>query len=131
MRFESYMDAILGYSAQNRFQGTGIGFRYAQYKNEQLDITVGNFYEQFGMGLTLRSYWEPFLGIDNAMDGIRVIATPRKGITAKAIYGHQRLAFENRLINADGIIRGLDGEIQLNDLIPALSESKTRVSLGG
>ena len=131
MRFESYMDAILGYSAQNRFQGTGIGFRYAQYKNEQLDITVGNFYEQFGMGRTLRSYWEPFLGIDNALDGIRVIATPRKGITAKAIYGHQRLAFENRLINADGIIRGLDGEIQLNDLIPALSESKTRVSLGG
>lgn len=131
MRFESYMDAILGYSAQNRFQGTGIGFRYAQYKNEQLDITVGNFYEQFGMGLTLRSYWEPFLGIDNALDGIRIIGTPVKGVTVKAIYGQQRLAFESRLINADAIIRGLDGEINLNELLPALAESKTRVSIGG
>jgi len=131
VRFESYMDAILGYSAQNRYKGTGIGFRYAQYKNDQFDITVGNFYEQFGMGLTLRSYWEPFLGIDNALDGVRIIASPLKGINLKVIYGEQRLAFESKLINADAIIRGMDGEINLNELIPALAENKTKISLGG
>jgi len=131
VRFESYMDAILGYSAQNRFRGTGIGFRYAQYKNEQFDITVGNFYEQFGMGLTLRSYWEPFLGIDNALDGIRVVFSPLKGITVKTIYGHQRLAFDSRLINAEGIIRGADGEINFNELITGWDEKKTKVTVGG
>jgi hypothetical protein len=131
VRFESYMDAILGYSAQNRFKGTGIGFRFAQYKTEELDITVGNFYEQFGMGLTLRSYWEPFLGIDNALDGVRIIFTPFKGATIKALYGQQRLAFDSKLVNADAIIRGVDGEFSLNELVRPWSEKKTRISLGG
>lgn len=131
MRFESYMDAILGYSAQNRFRGTGIGFRYAQYRNKQFDITVGNFYEQFGMGLTLRAYWEPFLGIDNALDGIRVIVNPLKGVSLKTVYGKQRLAFDSRLINADGIIRGADAEVNINELFEALADKKTKVSVGG
>ena len=56
VRFESYQDAILGYSPSGRFKGTGIGNRFARYNNKGLDITVGNFYEQFGSGLALRSY---------------------------------------------------------------------------
>ncbi len=143
MRFESYLDAIQGYSVGARFKGTGIGNRFAQYKNDGLDITVGNFYEQFGSGLTLRTYWEPNLGIDNALDGARVVFTPIQGATIKAIYGHQRLAFDSRLINSESIIRGLDGEIHLNDLFGSLkklssdtavsnfSQSKLKVILGG
>ena len=78
VRFESYQNAILGFP--NRFKGSGIGSRYVRYNSENLDITVGNFYEQFGNGLSFRTYWEPNLGIDNAMDGVRVIYKPIKGL---------------------------------------------------
>lgn len=131
VRFESYQDAILGYSPTGRFKGTGIGNRYVQYNNKGLDITVGNFYEQFGSGLVLRSYWEPNLGIDNAMDGVRVLFTPTAGIQLKAIYGHQRLAFNSRLENSESLVRGLDAEISLNDVVKKWNDSKTRILIGG
>lgn len=142
VRFESYLDAIQGYSANGRYKGTGLGNRFARYKHDNLEITVGNFYEQFGSGLALRSYWEPNLGIDNALDGARVVFTPFAGVTAKAIYGHQRLAFDSRLINSESIVRGLDGEFHLNELIGSyknavrdtskgFESSKLKVILGG
>ena len=143
MRFESYLNAIQGYSVGARYQGTGIGYRYAQYNNDGLDITVGNFYEQFGSGLALRTYWEPNLGIDNAIDGARVIFSPVQGLRMKAIYGHQRLAFDSRLINSESLIRGADGEIHLNELFGSVkkmtsdtavsnfADAKLKVILGG
>lgn len=141
-RFESYLDAIQGYSVGARYKGTGIGNRFARYQNDGLDITVGNFYEQFGSGLALRTYWEPNLGIDNALDGARVIFTPVQGATVKAIYGHQRLAFDSRLINSESLVRGLDGEFHLNDLVGSIqnalgdsaskfASSKLKVIVGG
>ena len=80
-RIETYQNAIQGYSAQNRYKGTGIGNRYVTYADSTLEITIGNFYEQFGNGLTLRTYWEPNLGIDNALDGTRVIFRPTSGVS--------------------------------------------------
>ena len=53
MRLESYMPRINGYP--NRFDGTGLGMRYVGYANDKIDITLGNFYEQFGSGLLFRS----------------------------------------------------------------------------
>jgi len=96
VRFESYQNAILGFP--NRFKGSGIGSRYVRYNSDNLDITVGNFYEQFGNGLSFRTYWEPNLGIDNAMDGVRVIFKPFKGLSLKAVYGQQRFDFDSRII---------------------------------
>lgn len=130
VRFEHYENAVLGFPG--RFKGTGIGHRFARYNNKGLDITVGNFYEQFGNGMTFRTYWEPNLGIDNAMDGVRVLYNPYRGIYLKAIYGQQRFDFNNRLINGDGIVRGADAEINLNELMPAFdSTQKLKVTLGG
>jgi len=129
VRFEHYLNSILGFPT--RFKGSGIGNRYVRYKQDNLDITVGNFYEQFGSGMTLRTYWEPNLGIDNALDGARIIFNPYQGIALKAIYGVQRFDFDGRLINGDGIVRGLDGEIFINDLIKPLSDKTLKVTIGG
>ena len=129
VRFESYQNAILGFP--NRFKGSGIGSRYIRYNMDNLDITVGNFYEQFGNGLCYRTYWEPNLGIDNAMDGVRVIFKPTPGITIKGVYGQQRYDFDSRIINADGIVRGLDGELSLNELVKPLADKPLKVTLGG
>ena len=70
VRYESYLNPISGFD--NRYQGSGIPFRYLTYRNGELEMTAGNFYEQFGSGLIFRSYEERGLGYDNALDGFRI-----------------------------------------------------------
>ncbi|NNE55512.1 MAG: hypothetical protein HKN32_05795 [Flavobacteriales bacterium] len=129
IRYESYLSPVLGYPG--RFNGTGIGYRYAQYTLKNLDVTIGNFYDQFGSGMIFRAYEERNLGLDNAMDGFRVVWNPMNGVYLKGIYGKQRFDFDSRLINGPGIVRGFDGEIYLNDTFEKLAEKKTKVTLGG
>jgi hypothetical protein len=131
MRVETYQNAIQGYSAQNRYNGSGIGSRYLTYSDSTLEITIGTFYEQFGNGMTLRTYWEPNLGIDNALDGARVIFRPLKGLTMKGVMGRQRLEFYNGIRHADGIVRGADAELNLNETFTKLAGSPTLITLGG
>jgi hypothetical protein len=130
MRYESYLNAVIGFPG--RFKGTGVGYRYARYADREagVDVTIGNFYEQFGSGVVLRSYEARALGIDNALDGFRLILTPIKGLQVKAMYGRMRLDFDSRLINSPNLIRALDGEIDLNELIPRFAENDLRVKLG-
>ncbi len=125
LRYESYRDPMLGFDS--RYQGSGIAYRYASYKADDLEITVGNFYEQFGSGLIFRSYEERNLGLDNAIDGIKVRLTPYKGIVLKTLIGKQRYFWD---LGA-GIVRGGDAEFALNDMINSFSGSKTRITFGG
>ena len=133
MRYESYLSAVLGFPG--RFKGSGIGYRYARYADPtgKVDFTVGNFYEQFGSGIILRSYEERALGIDNALDGVRLILRPVNGIEIKALYGMQRLDFDSRLINGPGTVRALDGTIDFNSLLESKGglDWDTKIMLGG
>lgn len=125
LRYESYLNALQDFD--NRHNGNGIPYRFAQYTIDGLDITVGNFYEQFGNGLIFRSYAEKNLGIDNAMDGIRLRYRPAKGLFLKGFVGKQRLFFEH----GPGIVRGFDSELNLNEAISLFENSKTNIILGG
>jgi hypothetical protein len=99
--------------------------RYVGYENNFVDVTVGNFYEQFGAGLIFRAYEDRSLGFDNAMDGIRLILRPAKGITVKGVYGRNRYKFtDGRVINSAGIVRGGDVEFHLNEFIPFMKGKK-------
>jgi hypothetical protein len=130
MRLESYLPRIQGYP--NRFDGTGLGMRYVGYSNSKVDVTLGHFYEQFGNGLALRAYEDRALGYDNALDGARIIFKPFKGIQFKGVYGQQRLSFEaGRVVNSEGIVRGLDADIHLNETFAKLSAFPLDVILGG
>jgi hypothetical protein len=132
MRYESYLNAVLGFPG--RFKGSGIGYRYARYADPtgKVDFTIGNFYEQFGSGMILRAYEERALGIDNALDGVRLIIRPIEGIELKALYGKQRLDFDSRLINGPGIVRAVDGTIDINGLLAKNGgyDWKTKLSFG-
>jgi hypothetical protein len=132
MRYESYLNAVLGFPG--RFKGSGIGYRYARYADPtgKVDFTIGNFYEQFGSGMILRAYEERALGIDNALDGVRLIIRPIEGIELKALYGRQRLDFDSRLINGPGIVRAVDGTIDINGLLAKNGgyDWKTKLSFG-
>ncbi|MDD5570964.1 MAG: DUF6029 family protein [Bacteroidales bacterium] len=124
-RFESYQNALKGFDTRNK--GIGIPYRFASYKTENVEITVGNFYEQFGSGMILRAYEDWGLGFDNSIYGIRVKSELIKGITLKGLAGNQRLYFAK----GEGIVRGADGEFSLNDIFKRLSEKKTRLIFGG
>ena len=129
MRLESYLPRIQGYP--NRFDGTGLGMRYVGYKNDFIDVTLGSFYEQFGSGLALRAYEDRALGYDALLDGARIIVKPKAGIVLKGVYGLQRLSFQSgRIVHSDGIVRGLDGEIHLNETFKKLSDSELDIVIG-
>lgn len=124
LRFEAYLNTMQGIS--NSYDGTGIPFKFFSYKNKELELTVGNFYEQFGSGMALRSYEDKTLGIDNAFEGVLVKHTPVNGIYLKGLVGKQRLFFGL----GQGIVRGVDGEFQLNEALK-LDSLETQITLGG
>ena len=123
IRYESYLNALADFDPE--FKGNGIPFKYATYKLYDLEITAGNFYEQFGTGLIFRSYEEKGLGIDNAMDGVRLKYDGLKATNIKGFIGKSRTHFTY----ADGIFRGIDGEVNINELFN--SNIKTQFSIGG
>ncbi|MBC7694256.1 MAG: hypothetical protein H7141_02295 [Burkholderiales bacterium] len=126
VRYESYNPPLLGYLPG--YKGSGIPYRFARYKHKDIDITVGNFYEQFGSGISLRAYENRGLLYDNALDGMRVIFTPKNGITLKGLVGKQRTYFSL----SPGTVRGVDGEINLMELFDSiLGKSKTKIIFGG
>lgn len=128
VRFEGYLNPILGFDSQ--YEGAGVPYRFASYKKDFLEITLGNFYEQFGSGLIFRSYEERNLGIDNAMDGLRVSAKPIDGVVIKGVVGKQRYYWDDIWSTDNGLVRGLDAEIMLNDLISSFP-SDYRLNIGG
>lgn len=125
LRFETYLNPIQGYDP--RYKGSGVPYWFGSWRNEQFEITVGNFYEQFGSGMILRSYEERNLGYDNAFKGAKVRFSPAAGVTLKGLIGTQRYFWEQ----GPGIVRGLDGEFALNDMFDKEGNCKTRVTLGG
>jgi hypothetical protein len=125
IRYEAYLNTLLGYDA--RYNGTGIPYKFITYSDDNLEVTAGSFYEQFGTGLILRAYDEKSIGYDNAFDGVRVKFSPYKGITLKGLTAKQRLFFDD----GPGIVRGADAEIAMNDALPFLQNSPTLITLGG
>lgn len=130
-RFESYTPPLAGYPAGVPYSGSGVGFRYARYTMADLEVTVGNFFEQFGQGMVFRSYEERYLGVDNAMDGVRLKYKPVNGIQLKGFVGQQRLTFANEAVKGPGIVRGVDAEISLSELLDSTWTSANNLIIGG
>ena len=124
LRYEFYLNPMLGTDQQ--YKGQGISYYYANFISKQFDITLGSFYEQFGSGLIFRTYRDQDLGLDNAMNGALVKFLPSNGITLKGLIGKQRYYWDY----SDGIIRGFDGEISLNDALSEIKNNKFRTTLG-
>jgi hypothetical protein len=128
VRYEAYLPPMAGFD--DRLEGHGFANRWARYKTGIIDVTVGNFYEQFGTGMIFRAYEEWSLGYDNSVDGVRVILNPMKGMTIKGIWGTQRYFWDTYEKDDRGIVRGGDVDFFLNDLFGALNDSKTKITLG-
>lgn len=125
MRYEAYLNPLLNIDA--RFEGQGVPYRYATYTDDLIDVTVGNFYEQFGSGMILRAYEEWPLGFDNSLDGVRVNMRPADGVEITGLYGKQRLFWDK----SDGIVRGGDIALNLNRMFGFELPNYTDISIGG
>ena len=135
IRFEAFLPEMNGFRSE--LKGVGLANFFATYDNGFIGMTVGDIYDQFGSGLVFRTYEEWSLGMDNALRGARVVIRPTKGVTLKGLYGRQRFYWapylERDFYDDDnrGIVRGVDAEWDLNQSIPALNDSKFRMSIGG
>lgn len=111
---------------ENDFKGWGLGNIYARLHTKDLEITLGNFYEQFGSGFILRTYEERSLGIDNSMMGAHIAVKPLTGITIKALTGRQRHYWNYNRAQ----ISGGDMEINIEEWWKTLQSGSIHLSLG-
>jgi hypothetical protein len=109
VQFEGYNPALQGYP--RGYEGNKIVRRFVNFKNEKLSINVGNFYEQFGNGLVLRTFEERSLGLDNSLDGLGINYKPLKKLTLKFVWGKPRFFMEA----SPGTVRGGDIEWTLKE----------------
>ena len=84
-RFEFLKYPLPGFEPD--FKGWGVPHFYVKGHYKNVELTVGDYYEQFGSGFVLRTYEERSLGIDNALRGARLNYKPVNGVTLKALTG--------------------------------------------
>lgn len=127
------------------FKGWGLPYFYITGNYKGVELTAGDFYDQFGSGLIFRTYEERSLGIDNSLRGGRLVVKPYKGINIKVLGGQQRrywdkrneifpLAFANEFgDNYDKThswVYGADLELSIDQWFKKMEESNTRLTLG-
>lgn len=108
------------------FKGWGVPFYYVKGKIKNAELTLGNFYEQFGSGFILRTYEERSLGIDNSLLGGRLVVRPFKGVQVKALAGKQRRYWEHT-----SLVSGADLEVSVDQWFEKMQQKGTFLTLGG
>ncbi len=99
---ETYVPGpLLGYNP--RLQGNLLTDYFIRYRKKNLDITAGYFYQQFGNGLTLRTWRSRTLGIDNAIRGLRIKYNLPSGIKLIALTGNMRTGMELSSASISGL----------------------------
>ena len=115
------------------YKGWGIPYIYVKGKYKNLELTAGNFYEQFGSGFILRTYEERSLGIDNSLLGGRLVYKPFNWATVKVLAGKQRRYWHDggpfEGLN-DSWIAGGDVELNVEQWFKSMREGNTYLTLG-
>lgn len=121
MQYEVYApNPLLGYFPG--FKGNDIATFFVNFQHKGLDITAGNFFDQFGSGLAFRSWEDRQLGVDNSIRGVRVKYDFTDYLNATAFTGNQRAGFEL----SEGTVTGVNTELNLGTAL----ELETGIDLG-
>ena len=135
-RFEYLDHPLPGF--EKEFKGWGVPHIYVTGRLKHAELTLGDYYEQFGSGFILRTYEERSLGIDNSLRGARLTLKPAKGVTLKALAGQQRVYWHNRswdkdftyLNGTDPWIYGADLELNVDQWFKRMDQNGSRLTLG-
>lgn len=122
------------------FAGWGVPYIYVTGKYKGVELTVGDFYDQFGNGFIYRTYEERSLGVDNSLRGARLVVRPFKGINIKMLGGKQRYYWQNKGYlwqgrywnnpGRDSYVFGADAELNVEQWFKRMQESNTYLTLG-
>lgn len=113
---------------EDDFAGWGLSNFYVKGKYKGFDLTIGDFYEQFGSGFILRTYEERALGIDNAIRGGRLNINAVKGLRLTALGGVQRRYWD---WSKHSQVYGANAEVYMQDYIPYMQEHGANWTIGG
>ena len=72
----------------------GLAFYSVSKKIENFDITVGHFYDQFATGIIFRAFEDRILGIDYAINGVKLGYEFSPEFRVKAFTGRQKNRFD-------------------------------------
>ncbi|MBI1183921.1 hypothetical protein GC194_06595 [bacterium] len=78
---------------QEAFNGQGVPFFNVNKTFDNITITVGSFYDQFGSGVLFRAYENRVIGVDFAMQGVKLEYNLKDKIRFKAFTGKQKYRF--------------------------------------
>lgn len=110
-----------------KFKGWGVPHLYMKGKFGATELTIGDFYEQFGSGFILRTYEERSLGIDNSIRGGRIKVNAVDGLRLTALGGVQRTYWD---WDMDGRVYGADAEIDLDQFVKGLDDKGINWTIG-
>jgi len=105
LRYDLFNNSPL-LNPQEAYTQSGIGFWSITKEIDNFNLTVGSFYDQFATGMVFRSYEDRNLGLDFAIQGVRLIWTPSESLKVKAFTGRQKFRFDVR----PEIIKGVNIE---------------------
>lgn len=109
------------------FKGWGVPNIYAKGKYKKVELTLGDFYEQFGSGFILRTYEDRSIGIDNSIRGARISTRGLKGMRFTALGGVQRRFWEWSLKSQ---VYGGDMELNIDQLNSRLASKNLSWTVG-
>ncbi len=101
------------------FRGWGVPNIYVRGKYKGMELTLGDFYEQFGNGFILRTYEERSLGIDNSIRGARLKFNNIKGVKLTALAGVQRVFWN---WNMHSKLAGVNADVSIQDFAQRLAD---------
>ena len=94
------------------FEGWGVPHLYVKGKfGSGWEVTLGDFYDQFGSGFIFRAYEERSLGIDNSIRGLRLNMSAIDGLNLKVLGGVQRRYWS---WDDEAIVGGADAELNID-----------------
>ena len=113
LRYDAFNNSPL-LDPQDAYTSHGIGFWQINKSVDKLDITMGSFYDQFGTGILFRAYEQRQIGIDYAIQGMRLKYNINDKWAIKGFAGNQKGNIKNRFGYANQVISGLNVEGNLD-----------------
>ncbi len=113
LRYDAFNNSPL-LDPQDAYTNHGVGFWQINKSVDKLDITMGSFYDQFGTGILFRAYEQRQIGIDYAIQGMRLKYNINDKWAIKGFAGNQKGNIKNRFGYANQVISGLNVEGNLD-----------------
>lgn len=125
LRVEYLEHPLPGYEPD--YKGWGVPNIYVKGKYKKVELTLGDFYDQFGSGFILRTYEDRAIGIDNSIRGARFNTKGINGMRFTVLGGVQRRFWEWDIKSQ---VYGADAEFYIDELSSKIADMGARWSWG-